>query len=107
MGGSLENMNSSESIYLSNSDDTHSGTFSVDTSDSTNGSVFFGSPEQIVRGNYVWESNDTIILTTDDGNRYAFLMADSQYYIFTLNSGFENSTQTVNQFKYSWVGRKC
>ena len=105
----LANQNSSESIYLSDADHSYSGTFYVDTSYSTNGSVFFGSSEKIIRGTYIWynpesDTDSNLTLTADNGNRYVFSLNGDDY---ILVLGFENSTGTVTQFKYSYLASKC
>ena len=104
-GGWLQNeANTKELIFLSDPDPVfNSGTFSVDTSLSVQGSVF-GTSGKTIRGRYSWEGSN-LTLTMDDGNRYIFSQSEEPE--FTLISGFENSTVKVTQFKYWHEIKQC
>ncbi len=102
-GGYLDNQaNRYEHVYLSDADLFLSGTFSVDTHNSVNGSVF-GTSGHTIRGKYRWQGND-LTLISDTGNRYVFSKGGVGV---ILISGFENSKDPVNQFSYLHVIRQC
>jgi|WetSurMetagenome_2_1015567.scaffolds.fasta_scaffold576661_1 hypothetical protein len=102
-GGMLENeANHYEHVYLSNADLFLSGTFSVDTHNSVNGSVF-GTSGDIIRGKYSWQG-ENLTLIPDNGNRYVFTKSGAEV---VLISGFENSKDPVNQFSYLHAIPQC
>jgi hypothetical protein len=102
-GGLLYNeANHHERVYLSNADLFLSGTFSVDTRNSVNGSVF-GTSGDTVQGKYSWQG-DNLTLISDNGNRYVFIQSGAEA---VLISGFENSKDPVNQFSYLHAIPQC
>jgi hypothetical protein len=105
-GGMLENQaNYHEHVYLSNADLFLSGTFSVDTHNSVNGSVF-GISGDTIRGKYSWQGNN-LTLISDTGNRYVFIKSGADRAEVVLISGFENSKDPVNQFSYLHAIPQC
>jgi hypothetical protein len=104
-GGWLQNeANTKELIFLSDPDPVfNSGTFSVDTSLTVQGSVF-GTSGKTIQGRYSWEGNN-LTLMTDDGNHYIFSQSEDAE--CTLTSGFENSAVKVTQFKYWHLIKQC
>ena len=102
-GGYLDNQaNRYEKVYLSDADLFLSGTFSVDTNKSINGSVF-GTSGHVIQGKYSWQG-DNLTLISDNGNRYVFSKGGEG---MVLISGFENSKDPVNQFSYLHVIKMC
>lgn len=104
--GLLENAaNYHEHVYLSNADLFLSGTFSVDTHYSLNGSVF-GTSGDTIRGKYHWQG-DNLTLISDKGDRYVFTKNSAGSAEMILILGFGNSKDPVNQFSYLHAIPQC